>query len=138
MSTPSTPPNRESGHGRWERNRSPGTAIPDTYGVPLEENNTVAEHPTPRSTGSGKLQQARSGLGLKPSAPIDEDHDAHERQQLLWSRIRVALREPFLEFWGVFILVMFGDGSIAQVLLSTGNKAPGGMGFGQYQSISWG
>ena len=36
-------------------------------------------------------------------------------------------------------MVMFGDGSVAQVLLSTGQTtAPGGMGFGSYQSISWG
>lgn len=42
-------------------------------------------------------------------------------------------------FWGVFIMVMFGDASVAQVLLSTGETtAPGGEGFGSYQSISWG
>lgn len=36
-------------------------------------------------------------------------------------------------------MVMFGDGSVAQVLLSTGQTtAPGGNGFGAYQSISWG
>jgi len=50
----------------------------------------------------------------------------------------LALREPFAEFLGVFVLVMFGDGSVAQVLLSTGQvTAPGGNGFGAYQSISW-
>ena len=37
------------------------------------------------------------------------------------------------------IMVMFGDGSVAQVLLSTGQEtAPGGNGFGAYQSINWG
>lgn len=37
------------------------------------------------------------------------------------------------------IMVMFGNGSVAQVLLSTGETAaPGGNGFGDYQSISWG
>jgi aquaglyceroporin related protein len=50
-----------------------------------------------------------------------------------------VLREPFAEFWGVAIMVMFGNGSVAQVLLSTGQTtAPGGNGFGQYQSINWG
>lgn len=35
--------------------------------------------------------------------------------------------------------VMFGDGSVAQVLLSTGQvTSPGGNGSGNYQSISWG
>lgn len=32
---------------------------------------------------------------------------------------------------GTFILIMFGDGSVAQVVLSRGEK-------GDYQSISWG
>ncbi|KAF2178203.1 aquaporin [Zopfia rhizophila CBS 207.26] len=88
---------------------------------------------------SSSLRKTRSRLGLHPSAPIDEDHDIHERQKLLWSRIRIALREPFAEFWGTFIMIMFGDGSVAQVLLSTGQEtAPGSNGFGAYQSISWG
>ncbi|KAF2800663.1 aquaporin [Melanomma pulvis-pyrius CBS 109.77] len=88
---------------------------------------------------SSSLRRTRSALGLHPSAPIYEDHDTHERQKLLWSRIRIVLREPFVEFWGTFIMIMFGDGSVAQVLLSTGQTtAPGGNGFGPYQSISWG
>ncbi|KAF2465504.1 aquaporin-like protein [Lindgomyces ingoldianus] len=87
---------------------------------------------------SSSLRKPRSALGLHPSAPVDKDHDIHPRQQLLWSRIRTVLREPFAEFWGTFIMIMFGDGSVAQVLLSTGqNTAPGGNGFGPYQSISW-
>lgn len=36
-------------------------------------------------------------------------------------------------------MVMFGDAAVAQVLLSTGQQtAPGGDGFGNYQSINWG
>lgn len=57
----------------------------------------------------------------------------------MWPRIRLALREPFAEFWGVFIMVAFGNASVAQVLLTGGQvTAPGMDGFGQYQSISWG
>ncbi|RKF57056.1 putative membrane protein, partial [Erysiphe neolycopersici] len=48
-----------------------------------------------------------------------------------WSRIRHALREPLAEFFGVFILVLFGDGSIAQVVLSNNTR-------GEWQSICWG
>ncbi|WPH02996.1 Hypothetical protein R9X50_00586900 [Acrodontium crateriforme] len=48
-----------------------------------------------------------------------------------WPRIRRAFREPLSEFLGVFILIMFGDGVVAQVVLSKGEK-------GDYQSISWG
>lgn len=50
---------------------------------------------------------------------------------LRWPRIRRMLREPFSEFMGTFILIMFGDGVVAQVVLSNGTK-------GDYQSISWG
>ncbi|PVI00333.1 aquaporin [Periconia macrospinosa] len=88
---------------------------------------------------STTLRRSRTLLGLPPAAPLLEDHDYHDRQKLLWSRIRIALREPFAEFWGVVIMILFGDGSVAQVLLSTGQTgAPGGNGFGAYQSISWG
>lgn len=46
---------------------------------------------------------------------------------LLWPRIRLILREPFAEFFGVMIMILFGDGSVAQVLLSKDqNSAPGG------------
>ncbi|POS87148.1 hypothetical protein EPUL_000547 [Erysiphe pulchra] len=48
-----------------------------------------------------------------------------------WSRIRHTLREPLSEFFGVFILVLFGDGSIAQVVLSNNTR-------GEWQSICWG
>jgi aquaglyceroporin related protein len=88
---------------------------------------------------SSSLTRSRSIIGLHPEAPIDEEHDHGPASELLWSRIRTVLREPFAEFWGVAIMVMFGDGSVAQVLLSTGQAtAPGGNGFGSYQSINWG
>ncbi len=39
----------------------------------------------------------------------------------------------------MFIMILFGNGSVAQVVLSTGqSSAPGGNGFGGYQSINWG
>ncbi|KIW07854.1 uncharacterized protein PV09_01769 [Verruconis gallopava] len=111
----------------------------------------LAALPTAHSSGSAaarRLETAktshrmtglRSALGLHPLAPIDETHDTAPHQDYLWSRIRLALREPFAEFLGVMILVLFGNGSVAQVLLSTGStSAPGGDGFGSYQSISWG
>ena len=58
--------------------------------------------------------------------------DAVQAQpDLAWSRIRHIMREPFSEFFGVFILILFGDGVVAQVVLSKETK-------GDYQSISWG
>ncbi|KAK1082880.1 glycerol channel [Friedmanniomyces endolithicus] len=85
------------------------------------------------------MRTTRSRLGLQPQAPIVEEHDLAEQQDWWWAKVRIALREPFAEFFGTMILVLFGDGAVAQVLLSTGQKsAPGGDGFGNYQSINWG
>ncbi|KAL2000300.1 hypothetical protein VTN02DRAFT_3306 [Thermoascus thermophilus] len=61
-----------------------------------------------------------------------QPEDTKELQrQLLWSRIRHYSREAFSEFFGTMILLLFGDGVVAQVTLSGGTK-------GDYQSISWG
>lgn len=90
-------------------------------------------HPLHRHSG------ARRKLGLNPKTPLDEEHAAGEHSKLLWPRIRAILREFLAEFWAVFFMVMFGNGSVAQVLLSEGSTgAPGGDGFGNYQSINWG
>lgn len=56
---------------------------------------------------------------------------ACEQKKSVWSRIRYALREPFSEFFGTMILILFGDGVVAQVTLSQDQR-------GDYQSISWG
>jgi aquaglyceroporin related protein len=55
--------------------------------------------------------------------------DAHPSP--LWTRIRACCREAFSEFFGTLILVLFGNGVVAQVVLSNNQK-------GDYQSISWG
>lgn len=76
-------------------------------------------------------------MGLEPEPPIVDSHDVHEH--LTWSSVRFMFREPFAEFFGVFIMVLFGNGGVAQVLLSAGEtSAPGMDGFGPYQSINWG
>ncbi|KAK5175297.1 glycerol channel [Saxophila tyrrhenica] len=88
---------------------------------------------------STNLTNTRARLGLHPIAPVIEEHDESEHSDLLWPKIRMSLKEPFAEFFGVFIMVLFGDGSVAQVLLTAGDpSAPGGDGWGNYQSISWG
>ena len=111
-----------------------------------ESSTKPTQQEKPSSRGE-TLSSVRTYLGLHPHVPIDDEHEDLEHHDLLWSRIMLTLREPFAEFFGVFITVMFGDGSVAQVLLSsnsTGNasttstSAPGGAGYGNYQSISWG
>lgn len=119
---------------------------PNTNGS--EHNETISPLPRPQTKDSttssfqktsSNLQNTRSFLGLHPVAPVEEEHDESEHSDLLWPRIRMSLKEPFAEFWGVFILVLFGDAGVAQVLLSTNQvSAPGGDGFGNYQSINWG
>ena len=101
--------------------------------VHISPDNSRGDDQTRASSG---LQNTRSLLGLSPIAPIDEEHDRAESASLWWSQVRLALREPIAEFFGVFIMVLFGDGSVAQVLLSAGERsAPGGNGFGAYQSM---
>jgi hypothetical protein len=79
--------------------------------------------------------------------PPNEDLPA--RPDLWWSKARATMIEPVSEFFGVFIMILFGDGVVgewscavlhfcvrvtnillAQVVLSGGEK-------GSYQSISW-
>jgi aquaglyceroporin related protein, other eukaryote len=81
----------------------------------------------------------RKSVALNPHTEHGALIDHHVPQEdavqaepdLLWSRIRHYFRDPLSEFFGVFILILFGDGVVAQVVLSDGAK-------GSYQSISWG
>lgn len=62
---------------------------------------------------------------------IPQEDAVAANPDLWWPRTRRMLREPFSEFFGVFILILFGDGVVAQVVLSDGKK-------GDFQSINWG
>ncbi|CCU82913.1 unnamed protein product [Blumeria hordei] len=73
--------------------------------------------------------RGRRGVIDKYFPPQHEE--AFDRSQLWWSRVRHAIREPLSEFFGVFVLVLFGDGAIAQVVLSKNTR-------GDWQSICWG
>lgn len=63
-----------------------------------------------------RLSKVRSRFGLQPDVHLDQEHQDLEHHDLLWSRIRLVMREPFAEFFGTFVMVLFGDGSVAQVL----------------------
>lgn len=97
--------------------------------------NLRISHREHKRDGSGNSSQASPYA--EHGALIDRSNTAEEKTKrgmnraLMWPRIRYHLREPFSEFMGTFILIMFGDGSVAQVVLSRGEK-------GDYQSISWG
>ena len=91
------------------------------------------------SAATYRHHSIRRKLGLHGRTPINEEHAVGAHTELLWGRIRAVLREPLAEFWGVFFMILFGNGSVAQVLLGQSlTTAPGADGFGAYQSISWG
>ena len=87
---------------------------------------------TPTSTPASD-----KGSGTRLSADEDATHDGatHEDdcsgQLYAWPRIRHHCRDTFSEFLGTFILVLFGDGVVAQVKLSKDAA-------GNWQSINWG
>lgn len=75
------------------------------------------------------IPHAEHGPIIDPQRPQEKVVPLHP--ELMWPKIRRICREPFSEFFGVFILILFGDGVVAQVVLSDGKN-------GDYQSISWG
>jgi aquaglyceroporin related protein len=94
------------------------------------------EHLHVASDQQGRRTSVQNALPFAEHGPlvdhkIPQAEAVQQEPDLAWSRIRTYLREPFSEFFGVFILILFGDGVVAQVVLSDGTK-------GDYQSISWG
>jgi len=74
------------------------------------------EHIGEKSTSSSDsypAAYAEHGPGIDHLIP--QENAVQSKPDLLWSRIRHIMREPFSEFFGVFILILFGDGVVAQV-----------------------
>jgi hypothetical protein len=89
-----------------------------------------------------KVDLTVSTLEIVPTKTSDASHqianddfghrNGQERRGIpAWVRFRKHMRDPFAEFMGVFTLIIFGDGVVAQVVLSKGTR-------GDYQSINWG
>ncbi|GAB1195110.1 putative aquaglyceroporin-2 [Aspergillus pseudonomiae] len=92
----------------------------------------IIEHTTDHQDGTHVAvlpadKPVSAALGVTLSS--DERELAHP--PLFWSKMREYIREGASEFFGTMILVLFGNGVVAQVTLSRGEK-------GDYQSISWG
>ncbi|KAI8958502.1 aquaporin-like protein [Daldinia sp. FL1419] len=79
------------------------------HGFPSYNNDT-------QEYGCDKLNRRRQLLGLDENCDA-RPGDAHPEHST-WSRIRLILREPLLEFWGCFIMVLMGNSVIAQTYLS--------------------
>lgn len=91
---------------------------------------TMPDSPSEQSVH--KVEMAGSSSHDEPA--LDQmvlAQEEEERQRLAWSRIRSTCQEAFSEFFGTMVMILFGDGVVAQVVLSKNTK-------GDYQSISWG
>ncbi|KAK4940886.1 glycerol channel, partial [Elasticomyces elasticus] len=89
---------------------------------------THIEHSGPESPARPQIPYAEHGALIDRTTTFLE---APKSPELAWPRLRRQFKDPFSEFLGTFILIMFGDGVVAQVVLSNGTR-------GSYQSISWG
>ena len=106
----------------------------DGNALKISQNESIKATPTTfsDSTQSSPRPYAEQGPLINRSKTADERWaKKSSNAALAWPRIRHTCRRAFSEFMGTFILVMFGDGVVAQVVLSGGEN-------GDYQSISWG
>ncbi|QUC16161.1 uncharacterized protein UV8b_00402 [Ustilaginoidea virens] len=71
------------------------------------------------------------GGSVPPDDPSRDQDMIPAENQLRWPRVRSIWQDAFSEFFGTMVLILFGDGVVAQVVLSNNKK-------GDYQSISWG
>lgn len=77
-------------------------------------------------SSSGQMVEHKEHL-----TPPETPRDYVQEPELRWSKIRRHLQEPFSEFFATMVMILFGDGVVAQVILSGQTR-------GDYQSISWG
>jgi aquaglyceroporin related protein len=78
----------------------------------------------------GGSDTTHDGAEHRESATVTPPGE-EEAAQLMWPKTRSLFQDAFGEFMGTMILLLFGDGVVAQVVLSGGTK-------GDYQSINWG
>jgi hypothetical protein len=119
---------------------------------PHNRSNTVNSGNSSGTTATGSQEisyahndhpfaHAEHGVLIDQHSPqnVAEEEEYAAHHELWWTRTRHMLKDPFAEFMGTFIMIVFGDGSVAQVLLSSNPNLPkGDQGKGDYQSISWG
>lgn len=80
------------------------------------------------------LEENLPGRPVAPTSGLERAATNVSRQEphlyTRWQHIRHAFREPFAEFIGTMVLVMFGDGVVAQTKLSKGES-------GNYTTIAF-
>lgn len=131
-------------------NRKPPTA---DSGQSSSDNDTVFAHKeqsSPRGFDTSEDQNTLNQVDTyqtyeEHGAPIDNTkaneialRDYEHHKHLWWYRVRYVCRDAFAEFCGTMIMIVFGDGSVAQVTLSANPRLPASsQEKGNYQSISW-
>lgn len=78
-------------------------------------------------SSSGQMVEHKEHL-TPPETPVEY---VHHEPELMWAKVRRHLQDPFSEFFGTMVMILFGDSVVAQVILSEQTR-------GDYQSISWG
>ncbi|KAI0344425.1 aquaporin [Trametopsis cervina] len=91
--------------------------------------------PTPRSKEYGEhIEHTNKTASISSSE--DEELVHYTRYPNRWSIYREYLREPAAEFFGVMIIVIFGNGVDCQVVLSGASTAVASSAKGDYLSIN--
>lgn len=80
---------------------------------------------------SAPIYKSNMGGSVIHDEPASPGMMIPDETQLRWPKARSICQDAFSEFLGTMILILFGDGVVAQVVLSKNTK-------GDYQSISWG
>ncbi|KAH8169423.1 major intrinsic protein [Sarocladium implicatum] len=89
---------------------------------------SISESSVSKGPAVPKVDQ---GGSVRHEEPSPTDHYPYAEEAPRWVRIRETMQDAFSEFMGTMVLILFGDGVVAQVVLSKEVK-------GSYQSISWG
>jgi len=84
--------------------------------------------------GTNEYRENRPVQSEKPLEKLSEHYAMYPNT---WARLRGVIREPAAEFLGTMVLVLFGDGVVCQVILSS-DRAVSARSKGEYLSISLG
>lgn len=128
------------GSSKPEANHSPQTSEDDAATLHKEQNrNAARDNTTINRTDTYETYDEGTGTVDNKNVTLLAKRDYEAHKHLWWYRTRYICRDAFAEFFGTMIMIVFGDGSVAQVLLSANPALPAGsQNKGDYQSISWG
>lgn len=89
--------------------------------------------PVDKIEHAGHMTQDEASTASSTGTTARDEFEVHNARQpeLAWPRMREYAQDFFSEFFGTMVMILFGDGVVAQVILSKETK-------GDYQSISWG